>query len=175
MTMAPSYGLYGYNPNYTLAESPYSRLTGQYTPISEQMVPGAASYLQPVFVNIDPMIGNRGIPSYPSLISEFAMSNPQLPLATSGQYYQPQQGYYPQQGRQQAYYPQQGQQYPMQGGMQRGRTLNIYNNYYGRPAPTQQTQQEKKRSEAMQQMSGFGQWLGGVFSSFAQNMQNVFS
>ena len=192
MTIAPSYGLYGYNPNYTLAESPYSRLTGQYTPISETAVPGAASYLQPMFIDIDPMIGNRGIPSYPSLISEFAMINPQIPLATSSRFYpqyqqqsyqQPytqyqQQSYpqYQQQQYQQSYqqpYAQYQQQSYAQGqyyGMQSNSSnYNIYNNYYSQP-----TQRVNNRSRMMRKMSGFGQWMGGVFGNFAKNVRNAF-
>ena len=197
MQMAPSYGPYGYNPNYTLAESPYSRLTGQYTPINEQMVPGAASYLQPVFVDIDPMIGNTGIPSYPSLISEFAMKNPQLPLAMSGQFYSPQQMYgrqpqygmqQPQYGMQQPQYRMQQPQYVMQQqqyGMQQTqyaptpipnpfvKIVNLMRQHAMQQcAPVQQPQQ---CGGIVQQMSSFGQWLGGVFGNFAQSLGNIFN
>ena len=108
------YGMYGQNPHYALAETPYSRMTGQFTQLSEAMIPGMQSMLQPVFVDMNPYFGNSGIPRYPSFIGPTAMQNPQIPLMQPGQQqYIPQQQQYYQPQQQQYYQPQQ-QIYAMQ-------------------------------------------------------------
>jgi len=125
-------GMYGYNPNYTLAETPYARMTGLFTPINKQQIPNANSYLQPIFLDMNPYMGNNGIPSYPSFIGGMAMQNPNIPIIQPNQIGAWQQQYqnYPQQ----SYYqqPQQGYyQQPQQPQM-------IYNNqqvFYGQQPP----------------------------------------
>ncbi len=157
----PSYGLYGMNPNYTLAQTPYSRATGQYTTVDPRAVPNAYSYAQPMFIDTNAFFGNTGIPTYPSLISSFAMNNPQYPLAPHAynQYnynpycgQAPQQGYNPYNQYQCNYnYSNNFYQEPVQYYQ-----YNIYNNFYQRPQVNNQ----------FSQLQGFNQWIGGVCNNF---------
>lgn len=146
-------GMYGINPCYTLAETPYARMTGMFTPINYQ-IPNTASYLQPMFVDMNQYTGNTGIPSYPSFIGGMAMMNPQIPIVQPNQINQWQQQYqnYPQQSYQQPmqnmYYPQQQQQYqnyPQQSYYQQP-TQNMY-------YPQQQQQMYYPQQSALSAMT----------------------
>lgn len=108
----PASGMYGQNPHYTLAETPYARMTGMLTPLSDQMIPGTSSYIQPTFVDMNQYYGNTGIPRYPSFIGGTAMMNPQIPIAQPGFQYQ-QQAMYQQPMYQQPMYQQPMYQQPM--------------------------------------------------------------
>lgn len=77
---SPNYGLYGQSPQNILAESPYARMTGQWTPLSSAAIPNLASFLQPTFVDMNGFTGNKGIPMLPSFIGSQSMMNPEQPL-----------------------------------------------------------------------------------------------
>jgi hypothetical protein len=77
--------MYGVNPHYTLAETPYARMTGLFTPLSSAMIPNLDSFLQPMFVDMNPYFGNSGVPRYASFIGGGAMQNPQIPIIQPGQ------------------------------------------------------------------------------------------
>ena len=84
----PGYGLYGMNPSYLLAESPYARMTGQYTSLSSQAIPNLSSFIQPMMVDMNAFTGRTGgVPSYPSFIGATAMNNSQTPLYSTFQDY----------------------------------------------------------------------------------------
>jgi len=84
----PGYGLYGMNPSYLLAESPYARMTGQYTSLSSQAIPNLSSFIQPMTVDMNAFMGRTGgIPAYASFIGATAMNNSQKPLYSTFQDY----------------------------------------------------------------------------------------
>ena len=100
----PGYGLYGMNPSYLLAESPYSRMTGQYTSLSSQAIPNLSSFVQPMMVDMNAFLGRTGgVPSYPSFIGATAMNNSQTPLYSTFQDYLNQNSSYQNNGYQQSY------------------------------------------------------------------------
>ena len=76
----PAYGLYGQNPYAVIAESPYARMTGQWTALSSAAIPNLASFMQPTFVDMNGFTGNTGIPMLPSFIGSTSMMNPEQPL-----------------------------------------------------------------------------------------------
>jgi len=95
----PGYGLYGMNPSYLLAESPYARMTGQYTSLSSAAIPNLSSFLQPMTVDMNAFTGRTsGIPAYASFIGATAMNNSNTPLYSTFQDYLNQNG-----GNQQPY------------------------------------------------------------------------
>jgi len=175
-------GMYGYNPCYTLAETPYARMTGMFTPINENQIPNADSYLQPTFIDMNPYLGNTGIPAYPSFIGGTAMMNSNIPIIQPNeinawqQQHQnyPQQSYYqqPQQPTyrqpQQAYYQQpqqpvygQSQQTVFYG--QQPQAQMYYSNqqvYYGAPPPQQPPAQDN--------------FFGSFIDTFQQALGNIF-
>ena len=192
--MYSPFGMYGYNPNYTLAETPYARMTGMLTPMSEQMLPGTASYLQPMFVDMNSYYGNTGIPRYPSFIGGMAMQNPQIPIMQPNQIgagQQPQM-YGMQQpqmfGMQQPQMfgmqqPQMfGMQQPQMFGMQQPTVINnIVNNFFGQPTMYGQSnimQQQAQTSPIMNQgafMPQMQNMMQILFSLFLGLMGNMFN
>jgi hypothetical protein len=82
---APNFGPYGVNPHYTLAESSYARMTGLFTPLSSYSIPNLNSFLQPMFIDMNPYFGNTGVPRYASFIGSGAMQNPDIPIVQPGQ------------------------------------------------------------------------------------------
>ncbi len=152
--MYTPFGMYGQNPHYTLAETPYARMTGQFTPMSEERFPGTASYLQPMFVDMNPYYGNTGIPAYPSFIGGFAMMNPQIPLAQPGYTNYPPPQCYPQQ--QFSMMPQ--QQFSIMQTVQQG---YAFQGIIAAP-------------DINNQFAQFGYWLGQIFGSLISNLISVF-
>lgn len=115
------YGLYGQNPSFVLAETPYARLTNQPTQLSSTAIPNLSSFIQPMMVDMNAFMGNKtGIPTYPSFIGSTSMMHSDVPLYQTYQDYQQQQQqrqyqqYMQQMQQQQACYPQQGYGLPQQ-------------------------------------------------------------
>ena len=178
--MYTSFGQYGQNPHYTLAETPYSRMTGMLTPMSEDRFPGTASYLQPMFVDMNPYYGNSGIPRYPSFIGGMAMMNPQIPLAQPGysnygqSYAQQMQqtgfgggGYA--QPAQQSYGGGYAQQPTSYGGGYAQPAQQSYGGGYTQPAQQSYggTQQSAQGTDMFTQ---FGQWVGQLFGNLMNGL-----
>lgn len=171
-----SFGVYGPNPHYTLAETPYARMTGMFTPMSESAIPGTSSYLQPTFIDMNPYFGNTGVPRYPSFIGGMAMMNPQIPLAQPGYTnYPPQQQYYQQPayggqygqyGGQYGQYSQPGQyaQYGPQGGAM---ASHVFGFSYGCQLPPQCP---PPANNCFSNMQGFNQWIGGLVNGFMSGL-----